>query len=86
MSFVITVPEMPSSAATDLAGIGSTLSAANAVAAFPTTAILAAAEDEVSAATAALLSGHAQSYQAVSARAAVFRTQLVQALTTGAAS
>ena len=56
MSFVITAPEMLGTAATDLAGLGSTLSAANASAAAQTTGVLAAAEDEVSAAIAALFS------------------------------
>ena len=70
MSFVIAAPEMMTSAATDLAGIGSTLSAANAAAAAPTTGIVAAASDEVSAAIAALFSWHGQAYQALSAQAA----------------
>ena len=67
MSFVIAVPEFLGAAATDLAGIGTTLSAANAAAAVPTTGIMAAAQDEVSAAVAALFSGHGQGYQALSA-------------------
>lgn len=54
MSFVVAVPDFIGSAATDLTGIGSTLSAANAAAAIPTTEILAAAEDEISTAIAAL--------------------------------
>ena len=49
MSFVIAAPEFVSAAASDLAGIGSSLSAANAAASVPTTAVLAAAGDEVSA-------------------------------------
>ena len=60
MSFVIAVPEFVASAATDLSNIGSGLSAANAVAAVPTTGVLAAAQDEVSAAIAALFSSHGQ--------------------------
>jgi hypothetical protein len=56
MSFVMAVPEVLGTAATDLTNIGSALSAANAAAAAPTTGILAAAEDEVSAAIAALFS------------------------------
>ena len=59
MSFVIAVPEFVASAATDLSNIGSTLTAANAVAAAPTTGVLAAAEDEVSAAIASVFSGPA---------------------------
>ncbi len=49
MSFVIAVPELMAEAATSLASIGSTIGAANAAAAAPTTALLAAGADEVSA-------------------------------------
>ncbi|MGA9361458.1 MAG: PE family protein, partial [Mycobacterium sp.] len=86
MSYVIAAPEMMTSAAMDLAGLGSMLSEAHAVAAVPTTGILAAAEDEVSAAIASLFSGHAQAYQALGAQAAAFHDQFVQALTAGAGS
>ena len=72
MSFVIAAPEFLTAAATDLANIGSTIGAANAAAAAPTTSLLAAGADEVSAAVAALFGGHAQSYQALSAQAAAF--------------
>ena len=68
MSFVIATPEFVTAAATDLANIGSTLSAANAAAAAPTTGVLAAAEDEVSAAIAALFSGHGQALSGARAR------------------
>ncbi len=81
MSFVVTIPEALAAVATDLAGIGSTIGTANAAAAVPTTTVLAAAADEVSAAMAALFSGHAQAYQALSAQAAAFHQQFVQALT-----
>ena len=47
MSFVIVAPEMVPAAATDLARIGSSISAANAGAALPTTQLLAAGVDEV---------------------------------------
>ena len=80
MSYVIAVPEMMASAATDLANIGSSLSEANAAAAAPTTGVLAAGADEVSAAIAALFSVHGQGFQALSARAAGFHAQFVQAL------
>src|SRR5258707_7428233 len=50
MSYVVAVPELLSAAATDVAGIGSALNSANAAAALPTTQLLAAAADEVSAA------------------------------------
>ncbi|WP_415823672.1 PE family protein, partial [Mycobacterium basiliense] len=84
MSFVVTVPEMVTAAATDLANIGSTMSAANAAMAIPTTGILAAGADEVSAAIAALFGAHAQAYQALSAQAAMFHEQFVRAMSAGA--
>ncbi|WP_191497551.1 PE family protein, partial [Mycobacterium simulans] len=86
MSFLNVVPDVLSAAATDLVGLGSTLSAANAAAAAPTTGLLVAAEDEVSAAIAALFSDYAQGYQTASAQVAAFHTQFVQALTAGAGS
>ena len=86
MSHVIAAPEMMTAAATDVASIGSTLSAANAAAAAPTSGIVAAASDEVSAAIAALVSWHGQAYQALGAQAAAFHEQFVQALSAGAAS
>ena len=85
MSYLVAVPEMLASAATDVEDIGSSLSAATAAAAAPTTVVAAAGADEVSSAIAALFSSHAQAHQALSAEAAVFHTQFVQALT-GAAN
>jgi hypothetical protein len=84
MSFVIAAPEMVTDAATNLASIGSAISAANAAAAAPTTGMLAAADDEVSAATATLFSQQASTFQALSAQAAAFHAQLVQTLNAGA--
>ncbi|WP_459758544.1 PE family protein, partial [Mycobacterium riyadhense] len=84
MSFVFAVPDMLGAAATDLARLGSTLSAANAAAEAQTTALLAAGEDEVSAALAALFSAHGQGYQVLSVQAAGFHDQFVRALTAGA--
>ena len=86
MSFVIALPEMIASASSDLANIGSALTAAKAAAAAPTTGIVVAAEDEVSAAIAELFSAHGQGFQALGAQAAAFHEQFVQALTAGAAS
>lgn len=54
MSYVIATPEMMATAAFDLARIGSQVSAASAVAAMPTTEVVAAGADEVSAGIAAL--------------------------------
>ena len=45
MSYVITAPETMATAATDLAGISATLSAAHLSAAVPTTALVPAAAD-----------------------------------------
>jgi hypothetical protein len=80
MSYLIAAPEMLAAAAADVAGIGSSLSAAHVAAGLSTTAVIAAAEDEVSAAIAALLSDFGQGYQALSARAAAFHAEFVQAL------
>src|ERR1700757_1002494 len=80
MSFVVAGPGGLGTAATDLANIGSTISAANSAAATQTTGVLAAAEDEVSAAIAALFSAHGQGFQALGAQAAAFHDQFVQAL------
>lgn len=55
MSYVLATPEMVAAAANNLAQIGSTLSAANAAALAPTTGVLAAGADEVSAAVASLV-------------------------------
>ena len=52
MSLVTTQPETPSSAATALGGIGSSFNAQNAASA-PTTGVVPAAADQVSALTAA---------------------------------
>jgi hypothetical protein len=84
MSYVIAAPELMTSAATDLATIGSDLSAAHTAAAGPTVALTPAAADEVSASIAHLFSAHAQEYQALAAQAAVFHDQFVQHLTAGA--
>ena len=80
MSFVTTQPEALAAAAGSLQAIGSALSAQNAAAALPTTAVSPAAADEVSALTAAQFAAHAQMYQAVSADAAASHDQLVATL------
>ena len=51
-----------------------------------TTGVLAAAEDEVSAAIAAVFSAHGQGFQALGAQAAAFHAQFVQALKSSAGS
>ena len=78
MSYLVAAPEFLASAATDLSSIGSNLSAAHAAAAAPTTGVLAAAEDEVSAGIAELFSAHGQGFQALGAQAAAFHEQFVR--------
>jgi triacylglycerol lipase len=80
MSYVIAAPEMLAAAAADVADIGSSLSEAHTAAAAQTTRVLAAGEDEVSAAIAAVFSAHGRSYQALGAQAAAFHAQFVQAV------
>lgn len=83
MSFVNVTPDFISQAAGDLAGIGSSLGEANVAAALSTTGVLAPGLDEVSQAITALLSAHAQEYQALSAQAANFHNQFVSLLNSG---
>jgi PE family len=86
MSFVIAAPEFVTAAASDLANVGSTISTANATAAAPTTGVLAAGADEVSATVATLLGAHGQAYQTISAQTAAFHQQFVQLMNSGAGS
>jgi PE family len=86
MSYVTTQPQMLSAAAGDLHGVGSVVSAANAAAAAPTTGVVPAAADEVSALTAAQFAAHAQMYQDFSAQAAAIHEQFVATLQTSAGS
>jgi PE family len=86
MSFVNTQPEALSAAAGTLQGIGAALSAQNAAAAAPTTGVVPAAADEVSALTAAQFAVHAQLYQAVSAQAAPIHEAFVNTLSVSSAS
>ena len=80
MSFVVTQPETLATAARDLHAVSSAMAANNAAAATPTTGVVPAVADEVSALTAAQFVMHAQMYRRVSARAAavheVFTTTL----------
>jgi hypothetical protein len=80
MSFVTAQPEALAAAAGNLAGIGSAMSAGNAAAAAPTTGVIPAAADEVSALTAAQFAAHAQMYQAMAAQAAAIHEQFVATL------
>ncbi|MBO0864067.1 MAG: PE family protein [Mycobacterium sp.] len=86
MSFVTTQPESLSAAAGNLQGIGGAMAAQNEAAAGPTTAVLPAAADEVSALTAAQFATHAQLYQAVSAQATAIHDMFVATLRASAGS
>jgi PE family len=86
MSFVTTQPELLATAAGNLQGIGSTMAAGNAAAAAPTTGVVPAAADEVSALTAAQFAAHAEMYQAVSAQAAAINDMFVNTLGVSAGS
>jgi hypothetical protein len=86
MSFVSTQPETLTAVAGTLQGIGSSMSAQNAAAAAPTTGVVPAAADEVSALTAAHFATHAQMYQAVSAQAAAIHEMFVNTLATSGGS
>ncbi|MEG7364304.1 PE family protein, partial [Pseudomonas citronellolis] len=85
MTFMVVSPELVVAAASDVAGIGSTISAANAVAAQSTTGVVSAAADEVSHAIAAMFSGHALGYQELAGKAAVLHQEFVQTLAAGGA-
>lgn len=80
MSYVSVTTAALATAASDLACIGSTLSSANAVAAAPTTAVLAAGADEVSLALAAIFSGHGQAYQRATRALTLFHDTFVETL------
>lgn len=86
MSFVTTQPEALASAADDLQKIGTEISAANAAACAPTTGIVPAAADDVSALTATQFTANAHIYQAVAARAAAIHEQFVAELATSGTS
>jgi len=80
MSYLTAHPDSIAAAAADLEEIRSAIGAANTAAAGRTTSLVAAARDEVSAATAALFNTYAAEYQAVVAQASSFHEQLVQLL------
>jgi hypothetical protein len=78
-------PDIVSEASQNLENLGSELRSANAAAATQTTSVVAPAADEISAAFTALLSSHAQGFQAVSAKAAAFHDEFVKVLSGGSA-
>jgi hypothetical protein len=86
MSFVTTQPEVLAPAAANLQAIGSAMAAQNAAPAAPTTGVIPAAGDEVSALTAMQFAAHAQMYQAVGAQPAAIHEMFINTLGTGAGS
>jgi PE family len=86
MSFVTAQPEALTAAAGTLQSLGAALNAQSAAAAAPTTGVVPAAADEVSALTAAQFAVHAQLYQAVSAQAAAIHEAFVNTLGVSSAS
>ncbi|BBY08729.1 PE family protein [Mycobacterium noviomagense] len=86
MSFVTTQPELLAGAADDLQGIGADMAAQNAAMAAPTTGVVPAAAEEVSALTAAQFAAHATMYQAISAQAAAIHEMFVNTMYTSAGS
>jgi hypothetical protein len=84
MSFVTTHPEALASAAGDLLSIGAAVAAGNMAAAAPTTGVVPAAADEVSALTALQFAAHAALYQELSAQATVIHDEFVSTLGTSA--
>ncbi|GBE64591.1 PE family protein [Mycobacterium sp. MFM001] len=86
MSFVTTQPEALTAAAASLQGIGSAMASQNAAVAAPTTGVVPAAADEVSALTATQFAAHGALYQAVSAQAEAIHEMFVNTLGTSAGS
>jgi hypothetical protein len=80
MSYVLTAPDALATVAADADRIGSAISAATAGAVGPTTGLVAAAQDEVSAAVAELFGGYGQQYQTLVAQAGTFHSKFSQAL------
>jgi hypothetical protein len=86
MAYVVADPEMMTAAASDLATIGSDVSAAHLVAAARTTSLIPAAADEVSAGIANLMSTHARAFQAMAQSASTFHQQFTHKIDAAAAS
>jgi hypothetical protein len=80
MDYVITTPEALAATAADVARIGSSITGASAAAAGPTSGLLTAAGDEVSAAVAKLFGGYAQRYQEAVRQAVAYQGEFASAL------
>ncbi|HYX98539.1 MAG TPA: PE family protein [Mycobacterium sp.] len=86
MSFVTTMSEAMTATAGGLQDVGSVVAAQNAAAAAPTTGVISAAADAVSALTALQFATHAQMYQAIGAQAATIHALFVGTLEASAGS
>ncbi len=86
MSFVTTQPESLRAAASALEHLGTALAAEDAAAAPPTTGVIPAAADEISALQAAQFAAYGTWYQQVSAQAQAVHQQLVNNLSSNAGS
>ena len=84
MSFVTAAPDLVQGAAQDLAGIRASLAEAAAMVAAPTTGVVPAAADEVSAAISAMFGNFGQQFQVLSAQAQAFHGQFVSLMNAGA--
>lgn len=86
MLIVTAQPDTLAAAAANLAGIGSPMAAAKTTAVTPTSGVVPADPDEISALTATQFAAHAQLYQTVSVQAAAIHQQLVAILGVSAGS
>jgi hypothetical protein len=86
MSFVKTLPEALAAAAGQLQGIGTSMAAQNAAVASPTTGVVPAAADEVSALQATQFAAYGSLYQSVSAQAQAIHEMFVNVLGASAGS
>ncbi|OBK22169.1 PE family protein [Mycobacterium asiaticum] len=86
MSFLLAEPEIMAAAATNVEGIGSALKAASAAAAGPTSRVLAAAGDEISAAIANLFGAYGDEFQLLHAQLATFQSEFQQSLAAAAST
>ena len=80
MSFLTTIPQELLSAAAQLEGIGTSLTAQNAGAAAPTTAIAPAAADPVSILQSGIFSSYGTLYQQLAAEAQAIQQQFTSTL------
>uniref|UniRef100_UPI0012E7C67A PE family protein n=1 Tax=Mycobacterium sp. Marseille-P9652 TaxID=2654950 RepID=UPI0012E7C67A len=82
-SFVFVSPDVLSSASQDLENLGTAIRSAHLTAAGATTSVVAAAQDEVSAAIAALFGTYGQQFQSLGTQVSAYHDQFVAALNSG---